>query len=169
MLALFTPSVLVAAKVVFTSLVVLASGPFAFTAADLQGLERGLVAEAEAVKAAEALGRAARTPAERSRAAQAGWETATIPVGAKAAGMPVARYEATRETVFEVLQTLDFQGKIDGPMEIDTSAVGPEMKAKLRRDAMAGLAPASAAALRARLASVVKAWNGYIRLVAVNG
>ena len=76
---LFDSSLVVAARVVVASLVVLVSGPFAFTTADLQGLERGLVAEAEAVKAAES------------------------------------------------------------------------------------------AALRARLASVVEAWNGYVRLVAVNG
>ncbi len=146
-----------------------ASAPFAFTAADLVALERGLARETEAVEAARARGRAAKTPAERGQAAQGEWEDQTIPEGARAAGIPLERYRKTRATVHQVLQTLDFQGKIDGPLEMDVSAASDEMKAQLRSDPMASLAPASAAALRARMGTVTAVWIRYMRLVAVNG
>ena len=144
-------------------------GAFAFTAADLAGYERGIAQEAALVRAAKARGRAAKTPAERGAAAQGEWEDATIPGGAQAAGMPVARYRQVRATVHRVLQTLDFQGKIDGPQEIDAASASPELKQRLASDPFAELAPASAAALRARLDAVVQAYVGYMNLVAVNG
>jgi flagellar hook-length control protein FliK len=143
--------------------------PFAFTAADLEAYERGIAREAELVQAARARGRAARTPAERSAAAQAEWEAATVPGGAQAAGLPLARYRQVRATLHHVLSTLDFQGKIDGPQEMDVSAASPEMKRRLATDPIAGLAPASAAALRARMDRVVSAYVAYVTLVAVNG
>jgi hypothetical protein len=83
--------------------------------------------------------------------------------------MPVARYRQVRATVNRVLQTLDFQGKIDGPQEIDAANASPELKQRLASDPFAELAPASAAALRARLDAVVQAYVGYMNLVAVNG
>jgi hypothetical protein len=146
-----------------------AAGAFAFTAADLAGYERGIAREAALVRAAKERGRNAKTPAERGAAAQGEWESATIPGGAQAAGMPVARYRQVRETVHQVLQTLDFQGKIDGPQEIDAANAPPELKRRLTSDPFAELAPASAAALRARLDAVVAAYVGYMTLVAVNG
>lgn len=145
------------------------SAPLAFTAADLEAYERGIAREAQLVLAARERGRAARTPAERGAAEQATWDTATIPGGAQAAGMPVARYRQLRQTLHRVLSTLDFQGKIPGPQEMDMSAASPETKRRLAGDPFAELAPASAAALRARLDGVARAYIAYMELVAVNG
>lgn len=143
--------------------------PLAFTAADLEAYERGIAREAELVRAARERGAKAATPEERGAAAQAEWDDATIPGGAEAAGLPVARYRQLRETVHHVLQTLDFQGKIDGPQSLDTANAPAEMKARLASDPFAELAPASAAALRARLDSVARAYVGYMQLVALHG
>ena len=145
------------------------AAPFAFTAADLAAYERGIAREAQLVLAARERGRTAKTPAERGAAAQGEWEDATIPGGAQAAGLPLARYRQVRETLHRVLSTLDFQGKIDGPQEMDVSAASPEMKRRLAGDPIAELAPASQAALKARMDAVVKAYVAYMTLVAVNG
>jgi hypothetical protein len=145
------------------------AAPFALTDADLQAYERGITREAALVRAARERGRAAATPAERGAAAQAEWEDATIPGGAAAAGIPEARYRQVRTTVHQVLQTLDFQGKIDGPQEIDTTNAAPELRQRLASDPVAELAPASAAALRARMDAVVRAYVAYLTLTAVNG
>ena len=83
--------------------------------------------------------------------------------------MPAARYRQLRSTVHRALQTLDFQGKIDGPQSLDTANAPAEMKARLTSDPFAELAPASAAALRARLDTVARAYVGYLSLTAVNG
>ncbi len=148
---------------------VAAAAPFAFTAADLAAYERGIAREAELVRAARERGRSAKTPAERSAAAQAEWEDATIAGGAQAAGIPLARYRQVRATLHQVLATLDFQGRIDGPQEMDVSAASPEMKRRLAGDPIAELAPASQAALKARMDAVVRAYVAYMTLVAVNG
>ena len=145
------------------------AAPFAFTAADLAAYERGIAREADQVRAARERGRNARTPAERGAAAQAEWEDATIAGGAQAAGIPLARYRQVRATLHRVLATLDFQGKIDGPQEMDVSAASPEMQRRLAGDPIAELAPASQAALRARMDAVVQAYVAYMTLVAVNG
>jgi hypothetical protein len=145
------------------------AAPPAFTAAELGGYERGIAREAALVRAARERGRAARTPAERGAAAQQEWEDATIPGGAAVAGMSAARYRQVRAAVHHVLQTLDFQGKIDGPQELDPSAASPEMKKRLAGDPFAELAPPSAAALRARLDRVVRAYVEYMNLTAING
>ena len=146
-----------------------ADAPFAFTDADLDALERGLQKEIELVHAAKARGDSARTPAERGAASQAAFETTTAPAAAQAIGASVERYEATRRTVNRVFQTLDFQGKIPGPMELDTANASPDMKQRLSSDPFAELAPASAAALRARLEPLSRVWIEYIKLVAVAG
>ncbi|HUQ81880.1 MAG TPA: hypothetical protein VM076_12100 [Gemmatimonadaceae bacterium] len=143
--------------------------PFAFTDADLDAYERGMRKEIELVHAAKARGDSAKTPAERGAASQDGFETTTAPAAAQAVGAPVERYQATRRTVNHVFETLDFQGKIAGPMEVDTAHATPEMKQRLTSDPFSGLAPASAAALRARLEALSKVWIEYANLVAVNG
>jgi hypothetical protein len=143
--------------------------PFAFTAADLDAYERGMRKEIELVKAAKALGDNAKTPAERGAASQAAFESSTAPAAAEAIGAPIDRYRAMRRTVNRVFETLDFQGKIPGPMEIDTARASPEMKQRLAGDPFAELPPASAAALRARLDALSRVWIEYMNLVAVNG
>jgi hypothetical protein len=145
------------------------AAPFAFTDADLDALERGLVKETELFRASQERAASAKTAAERGAATQSGFEDNTIPEGAKAAGLDVERYRSVRETVNDVLTNMSFQGKIDGPLRLDTALATPEMKAKLAVDPMSTLAPQSAAALRARLDRIVKAWAEYKRLTAVSG
>ena len=143
--------------------------PFAFTDADLDAYEKGMRKEIELVKAAKVRGDSAKTPEERGAASQAGFETATAPAAAQAIGAPVDRYQATRRTVNHVFETLDFQGKIPGPMEIDTARASPDMKKRLAGDPLEELPAASAAALRARLDALSSVWIEYMKLVAVNG
>ena len=140
-----------------------------FSAADLAAYERGIAREVEAVKAAGAAGDTASTPESRAAVRQSAEEDATIPEGAKAAGLAEARYRDIRATVHETLKMLSFQGKIDGPMRYDTTRADAGMKAKLARDPMADLPAGSAAALRARLDAIVPVWSSYVRMTAVGG
>ena len=142
---------------------------FAFTDADLDAYIRGMRKEIELVKAAKERGAAARTPEERGAAAQAEFDVNTIPAAADSIGVPVDRYQATRRTVNRVLQTLDFQGKIPGPMEMDTARASPEMKQRLATDPFLELPPASATSLKSRLDEVSAVWMEYVNLVAVSG
>jgi hypothetical protein len=64
------------------------TAPLAFTAADLEAYERGIAREAQLVVAARERGRAAKTPAERAKAAQAEWEDQTAVGGAQARACP---------------------------------------------------------------------------------
>ena len=93
----------------------------------------------------------------------------TIPAAADSIGVPIDRYQATRRTVNRVLQTLDFQGKIPGPMEMDTARASPEMKQRLATDPFLELPPASATSLKSRLDEVSAVWMEYVNLVAVSG
>ena len=68
-----------------------------------------------------------------------------------------------------VLETLDFQGKIAGPMELDTARASPEMKQRLNTDPFTELPPASATSLRSRLDEASAVWIEYMNLVAVAG
>lgn len=140
-----------------------------FIEADLDAFERGLKKEIDAVKAAREQAATAENPQDRGRALQAQFETATIPLGAQASGLDQARYESVRRAVTEVLRTLDFQGKIDGPMSIDMERADEATKARLARDAYADLPPASADALRAKLDRLVPVWTEYVNLTAVAG
>lgn len=142
---------------------------FAFTDADLDAYIRGMRKEVELVKAAKERGAAAKTPEERGAAAQAEFDVNTIPAAAQAIGVPVDRYQATRRTVNRVFETLDFQGKIAGPMEMDTARASPEMKARLASDPFTELPPASAISLRSRMEEASAVWIEYMNLVAVSG
>lgn len=143
--------------------------PFAFTEADLDAYERGLEKEIELFQASQARASAAATAQERAAAAQSGWETATAPEAARAIGADADRYLKTRRTVDRVLETLDFQGKIPGPKEMNLDLASPEMKQRLSSDPFAELAPASAAALRARMDRIAPIWIRYTELTAVSG
>jgi hypothetical protein len=143
--------------------------PFAFTAADLDAYERGMQKEIELVMAARSRGDSAKTPEERGAAIQAAFETSTAPAAAQAIGAALDRYQATRRTVNRVFETLDFQGKIPGPMEIDTARASPEMKKRLAGNPLDELPPASAEALRPRLEALSRVWIEYVKLVAVSG
>ena len=145
------------------------SKPAAFTEADLDKFERGFRTEIDAVKAAQEKAASASTAQERGAAIQAQWETATLPLGAEASGLSEARYRDVREAVNRVFTTLDFQGKIDGPLSIDLERADSETKARVSGDAFAGLPPEAAMALRARMDRLVPLWSDYKRLVAVAG
>ncbi len=71
--------------------------------------------------------------------------------------------------VHDVLRTLDFQGKIDGPLSIDLARADEATKARVAGDAFAGLPAASAAALRAAIPRLTPAWVEYMTLTAVAG
>jgi len=142
---------------------------FAFTDADLDAYIRGMHKEIELVRAAKERGATAKTPEERGAAAQAEFDVNTIPAAAESIGVPVDRYRSTRRTVNRVLETLDFQGKIPGPMELDTARASPEMKQRLTTDPFTELPPASATSLRTRLNEASAVWIEYMNLVAVAG
>lgn len=139
------------------------------TDADLEGYARGIRRETEAVREAERRAAAASTPEERGAATQAGFETATIPLGAEAAGVPVERYAEVREAIHTVFETLDFQDKIDGPLAMDVSRASEDMKRRLAADAFEGLPPDAASLLRARMSQLVPLWIEYVQLTAVAG
>ena len=141
----------------------------AFTEADLDKFERGLRKEIDAVKAAQHRAASARTAHERGEAIQAQWETATIRLGAEASGLSEPRYRDVRDKVNRVFTTLDFQGKIDGPLSIDLERADPQTKARVSGDAFAELPPETATALRARMRRLVPLWSEYKKLVAVAG
>ncbi len=140
-----------------------------FDAADVDAFARGLTRETELVREAQAKARTAATPEERGAAMQAQWKEGTMPGGAEAAGMPLERYAAVREAIVATLQTLDFQGKIEGPMQLDTSRATPEMRQRLEADPYADLPAASASALRARVEELAPIWAAYVELTAVGG
>lgn len=140
-----------------------------FTASDLEAYERGIARETELVRASQQPPAGESTPESRAAARRAGEEDATIPEGARAAGLDESRYRAVRHTVHETLKMLSFQRKIDGPMRYDTARADAEMKARLARDPIADLPSGAAEALRARLDRVVPVWSSYIRLTAVGG
>ena len=146
-----------------------ANAAVALTDADLDAWERGMTKEVELVQAAQQRAATATTPQARGEAMQAQWKEQTMPGGAESAGLPLARYRDVRETVNGVLETLDFQGKIAGPLSMDTTHATPEMRQRLASDPYAALPPASAAALRARLDRIVPLWSKYMSLVAVAG
>jgi hypothetical protein len=139
------------------------------TAADLDAYAKGIARETELVRTAQDRARTATTPQARGEAQQAQWEDQTIPEGAKAAGLTPERYRAVRTTVHTTFQWLDFQGKIDGPMELDTAHAPPEMKARFGRDPFAELSPASREALQAQMNRLVPPWIEYVKLTAVAG
>jgi hypothetical protein len=97
------------------------------------------------------------------------FETRTIPDAAPASGLSPERYKLVRETLHELLETLDFQGNIDGPKSMDMSRASPETRARLESDPYSALNPASAAALKARLDRIVPIYVEYVTLTAVAG
>jgi len=146
-----------------------ASAATELTAADLDAYAKGIARETELVRAAQERARTATTPQARGEAQQAQWEDQTIPEGAKAAGLTPERYRAVRTTVHTTFQWLDFQGKIDGPMELDTARAAPEMKARYGRNPFDDLSPTSREALQAQMNRLVPPWIEYVKLTAVAG
>jgi len=139
------------------------------SAGDLDAYAKGLARETELVRAAQERARTATTPQARGEAQQAQWEDQTIPEGAKASGLSPERYREVRTTVNTTFQWLDFQGKIDGPMQLDTATAPPDMKARLARDPFDALSRASRTELQAQMNRLVPAWIEYVKLTAVAG
>jgi len=145
------------------------SAPAELTSANLDAYARGITKEIALVQAAQERARTATTPQARGEAMQAQWEDQTISGGAEAAGLSTDSYRQVRRTVHHVLQTLDFQGKIDGPMQMDTARATPEMKKQLASDPMSELSASSRAALEAQMNTLVPLWIQYVNLTAVAG
>ena len=143
--------------------------PLELTSETLDAYERGLKKEIEAVRTAQQRSGAATTAQERGEAIQAAFEDATIPQGAAAAGLSVEQYRGLRETVNGIFRTLDFQGRIDGPLSIDLSRADAATKERVARDPFADLSSGSAAALRAQMDRLVRVWIEYVSLTAVAG
>lgn len=141
----------------------------AFSEADLSSFITALGKETEILRMGQERQRTAATPQQRIDALQSTMEEARIPEAARAAGMPVDRYRSVRSTIMPILQTLDFQGKMKGPMTMDTTRVGEGMKARLRGDAMAGLPAASRSALTAALSRIEAIWGDYVALSTQGG
>ncbi|HYN80520.1 MAG TPA: hypothetical protein VES88_03390 [Gemmatimonadaceae bacterium] len=144
-------------------------GVLSVTAADLDGFEKGLARELELVRAANARNMNATTPEEGAAAREAMMPEKTIAEAASVTGLSPERYREVREKLHGILRTLDFQGKIDGPMSMDTTRASPEMRQMLASDAYAALDPAGAAALKARIDRIVPVWAEYVNLTAVAG
>ena len=145
------------------------TGPLTLTAADLDGFEKGLRREIELVREGQARSSNATTPQERGEAIQATFETRTIPDAAPASGLPPERYKLVRETVYQLLETLDFQDKIDGPKSMDMTRAGAEMKARMAGDPYAALDPSGAEILKSRLDRIVPIYVEYVNLTVVGG
>ena len=137
--------------------------------ADLAAYERGFQQEIEAVRSAQKSAAEATDAEARGRALQAQWDTATIPLGAEASGLGEERYRAVRTTVHDLLRTLDFQGRIDGPLSMDLERADDATRTRLSRDAFADLPAESANTLRAALPRLTPAWVEYVTLTAAAG
>jgi len=142
---------------------------FAFTASDLDALEKGLAKETELVLDAREREKSARVPDERAAAVRDQWKTSTAPKAAAAIGADPARYLATRRAVDRVLETLDLQGKIRGRGKANPEPAAAEPKARLESDPFSDLPPASAEALKSHLDRIVPLWIRYTTLTAANG
>ena len=143
--------------------------PVELTRDTLNAYERGLKKEIEAVRTAQQRSSTATTAQQRGEAIQASFEEATIPQGAVAAGLSVEEYRELRETVNGVFRTLDFQGRIDGPLSMDLSRADAATKERLAHDPFADLSSGSAAAIRAQMDRLVRVWIEYMTLTAVAG
>jgi hypothetical protein len=75
---------------------------------------------------------------------------------------PVVRHilvEICGKAVNGIFRTLDFQGKIDGPLSMDLSRADAATKERLARDPFADLSSGSAVALRALMDRLVLGAN----------
>ncbi len=146
-----------------------ARGPLTLTAADLDGFEKGFRREIELVRAAQDRASKATTPAERGEAIQASFEDRTMADAAPASGLSPERYRLVREAVYGVIETLDFQGNIEGPKQMDMTRADDATKARLSGDAYAVVDPAGAALLKSRLSTIVPVYVEYVNLTVVGG
>ncbi|MGI8895597.1 MAG: hypothetical protein ACR2HE_08100 [Casimicrobiaceae bacterium] len=133
----------------------------AFSGTDIDAFITALGKETEILRSGQERQRTASTPQQGLDAMQAMGEDARIPEAARAAGLSVDRYRAIRSAVMPILETMDFQGRMKGPMTMDTTRVGEDVKARLRGDAMASLPAESRDALTARLSRIEAIWGDF--------
>jgi hypothetical protein len=98
------------------------------TVADIERWQKGMAAELEAVRAAGAKMKAARTNEDTLSAMMAVQETATQEAGAKAAGMGVERYKFVRSELSAAVSYLT--PHLGG---IDTTMLSPAQRDELRQ------------------------------------
>jgi hypothetical protein len=120
------------------------------TERDLDAYQRGMEAEVAAVRDAEELLRRARTREDSLNATLAATEMKTTEVGAHAVGMLVERYREVRGAVEEVLRARTSSGFVDQQSaSLDTSAVPPEHRARIREQVQAQVRQRAAAEVAA--------------------
>lgn len=142
--------------------------PVDFGHEELEAYEKGIIAETELAIAAEGKAASAATPEARAEAGQGKWESATIPAAARAVGLSEGRYREVRGAINRAFENLDYQGKIDGPMDLDTMLASPPLKARLTADPFGHLTPSAAAGLKGRLDRLTPLWIKYVRLTAAS-
>jgi hypothetical protein len=103
------------------------------SAADLDAYERGMEAEARAVREAEAERARAATADDTLSALEKATETRTIEVGARAAGLSVDRYRDVRNQVDAVLRARGGSAFVQQQVAgMDTASMPPEHRARIR-------------------------------------
>lgn len=135
----------------------------AFSGADVDAFQRGFKEELAY------LHKPPKTAANRFGDVTEEAKGAAVAVGAKASGLDANKYRQMHDAILTVLRTLDAQGKIPGPVQVDLSRVSAEQRKQLERDPFLDLPAASASALRARLQALTPMWAEYIGLTAVAG
>ena len=139
------------------------------TAADIDGFEKGIAREIQLVKEGQERARRAQTPVERGNAIQSTFEENTMKGAVEASGLTLDRYRLVRQTLSQLLTTLDFQGRIDGPQSVDTTLADAEMRARLASDPYDALDAQSAQLVRDRMGRIVPLWVEYVNLTVVGG
>jgi hypothetical protein len=104
-----------------------AAGPKPLTVADIDRWDKGMAAELEAVHAADAKRKAAKTADDTVAAMMALQDMATLEAGAKAAGVDGDRYNLIRSTFSEAASYL--APSVGG---IDTTGLSPAQRAEIR-------------------------------------
>jgi hypothetical protein len=135
----------------------------AFTAADVDAFQRGFKEELPY------LHKPPKTASNRFGDVTEEAQQAAMGVGAKAAGLDLNRYRQLHDVILNVLRTLDIQGKIPGPVQVDMSRVSPEQRKQLERDPFVDLPGPSATALREKVGQLAPMWVEYINMTAVAG
>ncbi|KAA2286287.1 hypothetical protein [Arenimonas fontis] len=144
--------------------------------AEVAAFVRGLAAENARLESLTGEPAEAEADAEARAAEAALAMQEALLAGAEAAGMPLARYGEVKRRVYDVLQAIDTNLLVDETlMHVEVSSLDPATREQLRAEAealrrspdpYAGLAPAVAAALRAREAELMGLRASNIRALA---
>jgi hypothetical protein len=104
------------------------AGPQPLTVADIDRWDQGMAAELEAVHAAEAKRKLAKTADDTVAALMAMQDMSTLAAGAQAAGVDAERYNLIRSTFSTAASSL--APSVGG---LDTTGLSPDQRAEIRR------------------------------------